>query len=490
MLQVRPKLTPPQVVPQPATSQRASRAGPPASATRRPQCTHMTMNRLYGEHTCQMCGKVPNIGWVYACKQDELLGCRHTLTDSENLPVVADSGDYFEAQAKVAESLGTSTSVIKQMRDGEYSFDQMETLLQQRRHVIDVIKRAESGPSVQSTPPSPQGSASKSHLPSENAITSVGVTAAPTVQQVGVSSLPMTPAGTPANTPAESASNTPTKKIKTVKKSTCNFQVCHACRPFLRDRLPMSFEPVLNNEMPAVTEDEIAKLPFLDPGVTRNLGLRQGLQDLSAIQTEGCPNIAMHQADGYGEETSTDWTPTTTSDSQGESDSLEDAEDPFPCPGAGICPLFSPIQGCAYDNGFDDGQRATNHGFIPDQDVESYNRLRHIRGSITSTPGGTSSTGSSISLPDPETAPLTPATPSDTSFGPALMGSFGKSGKAPTVCGVMREDRKSTYGFSRVHGVSGKDSNSSLGSEVEVDGGVALTEEAVGTGLPDIFTTE
>jgi hypothetical protein len=37
--------------------------------------------------------------------------------------------------------------------------------------------------------------------------------------------------------------------------------------------------------------------------------------------------------------------------------------------------------------------------------------------------------------------------------------------------------------------MSGRDSRQSFGSEVEVEGGVALTEEAVETGLPDILTS-
>jgi hypothetical protein len=77
-------------------------------------CTHVTMNRLYGEHTCSMCGKVPSLGWVYSCQQDRLL-C-HPVPDMEALPIVSDDGDYFEAQAKVAEALCMSSSVIKQMR--------------------------------------------------------------------------------------------------------------------------------------------------------------------------------------------------------------------------------------------------------------------------------------------------------------------------------------------------------------------------------------
>ena len=64
------------------------------------------MDRIYGDHYCHMCGKVSNLGWVYACKQDDLQS-KLSVSEPEALPVVPDSGNYFETQAKVAESLGT-----------------------------------------------------------------------------------------------------------------------------------------------------------------------------------------------------------------------------------------------------------------------------------------------------------------------------------------------------------------------------------------------
>lgn len=69
MRPTRPRLTRSQVVPQsPSTVQKAAHRQQ-SSAARRPQCTHMAMNRLYGEHHCHMCGKVPSLGWVYSCEQ-------------------------------------------------------------------------------------------------------------------------------------------------------------------------------------------------------------------------------------------------------------------------------------------------------------------------------------------------------------------------------------------------------------------------------------
>ena len=379
-----------------------------------------------------------------------------------------------------------SSSVLKQIRAREYNFDQIETLLEQRRHVIKIIRDTEylSGGSTLKSSERPS---SQSQLPSRNVIASVGSTMAPAVQQTLASILPMAPAGTPTNTPSESKATTPTKsQAKAAKKQSCNFQVCHACRPFFQDRLPMSFDPVLNNEIPALTGEEMSKLKLLDPGIVRDIGLRHSPRSQFALYSQGDHQV--HPGDGSGDDISEDWTPTTTTGSSAESQ-LYGSFDPFPCPGAGVCPVYSEADGCAYDHGFDDGQRALTHGFNSEQDSDhsgvSYSRLRHVRGSLRSTPGSTSSSGSSVSLPDPMIVPLTPTTSAESSLSYTLASGLGKTAKAATVCGVMSDDKKTPYGLGRYR-ISSKDSNSSLGSEIEVEGGVALTEEAVGSGMPDI----
>jgi hypothetical protein len=109
-----------------------------------------------------------------------------------------------------------------------------------------------------------------------------------------------------------------------------------------------------------------------------------------------------------------------------------------------------------------------------------------MEGSVSDTPGRTSSSASSISLPTPITMPLTPGTPTIQRFGDDIN---SKPGKAATVCGVLSPGINFSHARLSVGSdMTGQDSHDSLGSEVEVEGGVALTEEAVETGLPDILT--
>ncbi|KAK1057623.1 hypothetical protein LTR74_013997, partial [Friedmanniomyces endolithicus] len=121
----------------------------------------------------------------------------------------------------------------------------------------------------------------------------------------------------------------------------------------------------------------------------------------------------------------------------------------------------------------------------------SLTRLRRVRGNISDTPGGGStSTASSISLPTPGFAPLTPIMPTDQSFEDALTMRLSKPGKAATICGPYLSGKQWSGRYGLGPGLHGEDSSSSLGSEVEVECGVALRESAVQDGVPDILTDD
>lgn len=425
------------------------------------------------------------MGWLYICRQDATpstrdLSISEDVDDLDTLPTVSDSGNYFEAQAQIAASFGMSASVIKQMNAGAYTYDQIETLLAQRRHVLDTIRKIKH-PSTTSVPPTPKNVNRPSEQP-EDVIASVGTTAAPAGQNLSTTALSVTPAGKPCNTRADSmaatpgaasaksgASESPKKQLK--PKEVCNYQVCHNCRPFFQDRLASNLAPMLSSEAPALAEIEHGMLPVHDAAVVSKLGLRRPLLPPPLRRSEESMDITMHQRDGtgydsFGQDTSSDWTPTTTiSSSEGDSD-LSEKFDLSPCPGAGVCPVWSPAEGCAYENGFEDGRRDINHGYSGGHlhglgivDISHQVSGARQMPSIMSTPDLTPSKGSSISLPNPLTTPMTDDTYS-------------------TSCSCSLPERSSPQ--------SNKSSDSSAGSEVEVEGGVALTEEAVETGTPDI----
>lgn len=82
----------------------------------------MAMSRVFGDLTCNMCGKLPDLGWLYQCHQDSQPDC--PLPNINSAPVVPDESDYFDAKARVAEHLHMSSSVVKGIRAGEYDIEQ------------------------------------------------------------------------------------------------------------------------------------------------------------------------------------------------------------------------------------------------------------------------------------------------------------------------------------------------------------------------------
>lgn len=103
---------------------------------RRPQCTHITMERKYGDATCSMCGREPFFGWLYVCSQDQLPAQLEPLPDIDGVPLVASlETDPLESKARVAEYLKMSPFVIKGIRAGDYNADQVEKLIGQREYL-------------------------------------------------------------------------------------------------------------------------------------------------------------------------------------------------------------------------------------------------------------------------------------------------------------------------------------------------------------------
>lgn len=449
-----------------------------------------------------MCGRIPEIGWLYACRQDWLIASQQdsVATAAESAIVVPDDSNYFDVMARFASSIKMSPSVVKQIRDGHYNDDQVEKLIAQKEHLISTIKKTE-GLSTENTPASLHSKVFQSHANIIASLGFAGVFSASNQQQSDAS--PSSPTKAKQSHARNDSTTATTAKQSQMKMDRCNYMVCHGCRPFLSDRLFANIGSVVHGVYPDITPAEAETLPILDAAVVRGFGLSQTVATPPrCLERSASLDITLAQAreGDWEDETPLEWTTSSNSSSLYDDDPHElPTFDPYPCPGPGVCPVYSRNSGCAYDShDFNDGQRALNHGFVsPHQAAMAAKathttperpraRLRHVEGSVSDTPGRTSSSASSISLPTPFTMPLTPATPTAQHYEDEIT---IKPGKAATVCGVlspaMNFDRSR---LSVGSDLSGKDSHDSFGSEVEVEGGVALTEEAVETGLPDIIT--
>ncbi|TKA79646.1 hypothetical protein B0A55_03449, partial [Friedmanniomyces simplex] len=263
------------------------------------------MSRVHGNHTCYMCGKLPGIGWLYVCIQDREFDHLDPPDLPDSLPLVSNESSYYDVQARVAESVGIAASVVKGIRDRQYSFEQVDKLIEQKKHLLATIRRQENP--TGGIPPS-QNARPRTPSATDSVIASVGTTADPPVQTSTNRASANT--STVTHTTQTDGATEPAKKIKSKKQNFCNFQVCHACRPFFKDRLYMSFEKMLSGRLPAVTEEDIKKLPMLDPAIVRNLGLRRPYVSPIPTPLSASFSRSLHQGDGYDEDAS-DWTPTS-----------------------------------------------------------------------------------------------------------------------------------------------------------------------------------
>jgi len=108
---------------------------PPVPSRRRqapPGCTHIHMDRLYGNHRCTSCRRASPFGWLYSCTHNE-------LGNSPSAPCLAVSPDYSADKSVLRtelEWIGLSEWVIKAAEAGEYTPEQLEKLKQQKLRVL------------------------------------------------------------------------------------------------------------------------------------------------------------------------------------------------------------------------------------------------------------------------------------------------------------------------------------------------------------------
>ncbi|KAF2863141.1 hypothetical protein K470DRAFT_268339 [Piedraia hortae CBS 480.64] len=176
---------------------------------RRPQCTHTSMRRLHGNYVCEECDKPSSLGWVYVCDSDYVFPTSLSDVKRASLPHPP-NGKTVEDKVRLAKSLGLSASVVNGIKNGDYTSQQVDQLIQQKAHVLNTLKEATS----------PDASI-----------------------------------------------------INKKSAGKCHASVCDRCRRTFHERIYTSFEWLLGARDPAVTEEEISNaLPMRDPEVFRNLG--------------------------------------------------------------------------------------------------------------------------------------------------------------------------------------------------------------------------
>ena len=255
LLSQQPTLSP-RLAPLPDTTPKTK---VPSFATRRAACTHLTMDRLYGDFTCNVCSRYPSLGWVYCCTQDEIPDTPVT-PDSISEPLspshehVNDSGDeanvvYDPSMPPLAmdedcrsggENITMPTAQLspwidKAIKDGHYTPEQIVKLQAQKQHVVDTAKAAvhqfeqsqtNNSSSSPQTPTTLQFSDMSSQLPF------------PVINEAQKSAF--------INSP--SAKGASARQTNSRMFPFCKFCACHLCRPNYRERTWQHFDDIFESD--------------------------------------------------------------------------------------------------------------------------------------------------------------------------------------------------------------------------------------------------
>lgn len=104
-----------------------------------PQCNHILMSREFGEIKCHICLQVPPLKFVYACRQDLWQRqIKRWQRDVEN-NVPHKLADNLREAVVQARDLEMHPSVILSLRRGEYTLREAQTLISQRINVVQTI---------------------------------------------------------------------------------------------------------------------------------------------------------------------------------------------------------------------------------------------------------------------------------------------------------------------------------------------------------------
>lgn len=222
----------------------------------RPTCTHISMVKLYFDKSrplqCYQCGRVPSIGFIYACEQD-----RTHPPDQKASTSLTSSSNGNKQQRKLLKSKrrpsnetvdtgSLSKWMLDAINEGHYTQEQIDKLVAQKAHLQLIISQSQAIPDELM----PKDSPSK-------ILTQM-------LAQVDLSEKSQ-----------EKPKGSKTRQ-RSISKSVaqCEYRVCHTCRPNSREKAFVSFESVFNNEVELPSTWHEPSMPVAKAHVVGNLGLR------------------------------------------------------------------------------------------------------------------------------------------------------------------------------------------------------------------------
>ena len=258
----------------------------PSFATRRAACTHLTMDRLYGDYTCNVCFRYPSLGWVYCCTQDEVPETPVTpdsisepsspshehvkdsgdeanvINDPSTLPPAVNEDCRSAEESIVMPTAQLSPWVDKAIQGGHYTPEQIVKLRAQKQHVVDTAKAAVH-----------------QFEQSQTNNTNCSPQTPTTLQSMDMSSQLPFPVINEAQKPA--VTNFSSAKVASARQTNsrmfpfCKFCACHLCRPNHRDRTWQHFDDIFESDydIPFIHYEDRNR-PLASRSIMSTIGLR------------------------------------------------------------------------------------------------------------------------------------------------------------------------------------------------------------------------
>ena len=236
----------------------------PPNQQRRMACTHLTMKREYGDYRCMICRRIPNIGWIYKCTQDEA----EMNIGEQDLEGGNDAGStslhsYWllkadaDGMSKPETRLVTQLSpwVEKAILEGHYTHEQELILRQQKQNVNDKIAAAMQHFTDQEAEVSASSQQQLQQSPSVDANSYLPF---PVINQINDPSN----ANLPPSNPSSAAKAIP----------SCEHRACHNCRPTFRDRTWQHLDAISDAPPPPATDFQTDNRPLSSPLIVATIG--------------------------------------------------------------------------------------------------------------------------------------------------------------------------------------------------------------------------
>ncbi|KAI9741993.1 MAG: hypothetical protein M1834_000382 [Cirrosporium novae-zelandiae] len=225
---------------------------------RKAVCTHTMVTRLYGDNVqCQLCFLTPRVGWVYRCTQDH----DGYLPESEWLGTMKSEYTSLLARKKELEALNQiSPWISKAIDEGQYTPEQVDHIKRQKTHVKESIEQFEE---------TYQGlkkgyDACMSLMIGSNEATTLPYADAETVFTMNEVEEVVKKLAEPNNPPPQ---------LKARVFPHCRYKACHLCRATYRDRAWLSLDAAVDGKIDLPPSWELENRLISNVNIVKTIGL-------------------------------------------------------------------------------------------------------------------------------------------------------------------------------------------------------------------------